>query len=180
MTALGGTKRTFKVLRRRSDVEGRADMARTLPEGDPRYATDFLPRMDGAGCPPGGGGALGSLMAALAAPLPGTNYARARWSTLVYVEKVRSQFLSLRHPYSAPRFLHRWMGRKSPVNWGISIAATVLEIAELRHFSLGDGIFLRSFVLCGFSIVSKSEVPEGQLETKFAPGSNPGWMSERN
>ena len=87
---------------------------------------------------------------------------------------------SLRHPYSAPRFLHRWMGRKSPVNWGISIAATVLEIAELRHFSLGDGIFLRSFVLCGFSIVSKSEVPEGQLETKFAPGSNPGWMSERN
>src|SRR5260370_38439087 len=50
-----GTKRTFKVLRRRSDVEGRADMARTLPEGDPRYATDFLPRMDGAGCPPMGG-----------------------------------------------------------------------------------------------------------------------------
>src|SRR6266436_2203125 len=38
----------------------RADMARTLPEGDPRYATDFLPRMDGAGCPPGGGGASGS------------------------------------------------------------------------------------------------------------------------
>src|SRR5258705_6927744 len=107
-------------------------------------------------------------------------YAGARWSTLTYVEKVRSQVLSLRHPYSAPRFLHRWMGRKSPVNWGISIAATVLEIAELRHFSLGDGIFLRSFVLCGFSIVSKIEVPEGQLETKFAPGSNPGWMSERN
>src|ERR1700736_4803859 len=69
--------------------------------------------------------------------------------------------------------------RKSPVNCGISIVATVLEIAEMRHFSLGDGIFLRSFVLCGFSIVSKSEVPEGQLETKFAPGSNPGWMSER-
>src|ERR1700716_2441794 len=97
MTALGGTKRTFKVLRRRSDVEGRADMARTLPEGDPRYATYFLPRMDGAGCPLGGGGALGSLMAALAAPLPGTTYSGARWSTLAYVEKVRSQFLSLRH-----------------------------------------------------------------------------------
>jgi hypothetical protein len=72
------------------------------------------------------------------------------------------------------------MGRKSPVNWGISIAATVLEIVELRHFTLGDGIFLRSFVLRGFSMVSKSEVPEGQLEIKFAPGSNPGWMSERN
>jgi hypothetical protein len=41
-------------------------------------------------------------------------------------------------------------------------------------------IFLRSFVLRGFSIVLKSEVPEGQLETKFAPGSNPAWMSERN
>jgi hypothetical protein len=40
-------------------------MSRTLPEGDPLYATDFLPRMDGAGCPLGGGGALGSLMAAL-------------------------------------------------------------------------------------------------------------------
>jgi hypothetical protein len=35
-------------------------MAPTLPEGDPRYATDFLPRMDGAGCSPGGGGAPGS------------------------------------------------------------------------------------------------------------------------
>jgi hypothetical protein len=35
-------------------------MARTLPEGDPRYATDFLPRTDGAGCSPGGGGASGS------------------------------------------------------------------------------------------------------------------------
>ena len=57
---LWGTKRTFKVLRRRSDVEGRADMAPTLPEGDPRYATDFLPRMDGAGCSPGGGSASGS------------------------------------------------------------------------------------------------------------------------
>src|ERR1700716_3007864 len=98
---------------------------------------------------------------------------------------VRETVPWVRIPLSPPpifgaRFLHRWMGRKSPVNWGISIAATVLEIDELRHFSLGDGIFLRSFVLCGFSIVSKSEVPEGQLETKFAPGSNPVWMSERN
>ena len=91
--SLIGTKRTFKVLRRRSDVEGRADMARTLPEGDPRYATDFLPSMDGAGCPPGGGGVR--FMVALAAPLPGTTYAGTRWSTLAYVEKVRTQFLSL-------------------------------------------------------------------------------------
>ena len=53
------------------------------------------------------------------------------------------------------------MGRKSPVNWGISITATVLEIAESQYFSLGDGIFLRSFVLWGFSTVSKNEAPEG-------------------
>ena len=51
------------------EVASDADQRRLgVPEGDPRYATDFLPRMDGAGCP-GGGGALGSLMAALAAPL---------------------------------------------------------------------------------------------------------------
>src|SRR3979409_2114911 len=92
-----GRKRSCKVLRRRSDVEGRADMARTLPEGDPRYATDFLPRMDGAGCPPGGRGRL-RFTVALAVPLPGTTYAGTRWSTLAYVEKVRSQFLSLRQP----------------------------------------------------------------------------------
>src|SRR6476620_1827849 len=36
-------------------------------------------------------------MVALAAPLPGTTYAGTRWSTLAYVEKVRTQFLSLRH-----------------------------------------------------------------------------------
>jgi hypothetical protein len=31
------------------------------------------------------------------APLPETTPARVRWSTLGYVEKVRLQFLSLRH-----------------------------------------------------------------------------------
>src|SRR3977135_2781127 len=43
----------------------------------------------GAGAPQVRGG--------LAAPLPGTTYAGTRWSTLAYVEKVRRQFLSLRH-----------------------------------------------------------------------------------
>ena len=47
---------------------------------------------------------------------------------------------------------------------------TIPEIAELRHFSLGDGIFLQSFVLRHFSIVQESEAPEGQLESKLAPG----------
>jgi hypothetical protein len=72
-------------------------MGPNLLGADPRYATDFLPRTDGAGCSPGGGGRL-RFMVALAAPLPGTTYAGARWGTLVYVEKVRSQFLSLRQP----------------------------------------------------------------------------------
>src|SRR5260370_8262014 len=112
-------------------------------------------------------------MALIERRLAGTTADRARWSGLAYPEKVRAQFLPLRHPYSAPRFLHRWMGRKSPVNWGISIAATVLEIAELRHFSLGDGIFLRIFVLLGFSIVSKTKMPDEHLQPKFPPHSTP-------
>ena len=59
-------------------------------------------------------------------------------------------------------------GPKIPSNWGISIAATVLEIAELRHFSRGDGIFLRSFVLRPFSIVQKSEGGERQLAAQIS------------
>ena len=92
-----------------------ADMARTLPEGDPRYATDFLPRTDGTGCSPGGGGRL-RFMVALAASLPGTTYAGARWSTLAYVEKVRSQFLSLRHRTGQPAVELVRPAPKSPTN----------------------------------------------------------------
>jgi hypothetical protein len=44
----------------------------------------------------------------------------------------------------APRFLPQSIGRKSPRKWGFSRAAAVLEIAELRPFQLGDGIFLRN------------------------------------
>jgi hypothetical protein len=44
--------------------------------------------------------------------------------------------------------------------------ATVLEIAELRHFGHGDGIFFRSFVLRHFSIVQEDQVPERQLATQ--------------
>src|SRR5258708_39650395 len=98
-----GTKRTFKVLRRRSDVEGRADMARTLPEGDPRYATDFITQNGWCRLPTRGRGRL-RFMVALAAPLPGTTYAGTRWSTLAYVEKVRPQVLSLRQSHGPPDF----------------------------------------------------------------------------
>src|SRR6266849_2990612 len=107
-------------------------MARTLPEGDPRYATNFLPRMDGAGCPPGGGGAS-RFMVALAAPLPGTTYAGTRWSTLAYTEKVRPQFLSLHHPVSANRTfparrrIARFCGDFRPLSSRILVSAGVRE-----------------------------------------------------
>ena len=42
--------------------------------------------------------------AASAVPLPGKTSARARWSTLAYAEKVRPQFLSLRHSYRPRNF----------------------------------------------------------------------------
>jgi hypothetical protein len=47
--------------------------------------------------------------------------------------------------------------------------------AKLDDFSPGNGIFLQSIVLRRFSIVWKSEAPEGQFETKLALGSNPCW-----
>jgi hypothetical protein len=107
-----GTKRTFRVLRRRSDVEGRADMARTLPEGDPRYATDFSVNR---WCRLLTGGRL-RFMVALAAPLPGTRYAGSRWSTLICVEKVRPQFLSLRHRPGQSAIERVRPAPKSPTN----------------------------------------------------------------
>jgi hypothetical protein len=164
-----GAYQTSKGCRRTSAVGGKADVMfdpgrpglnGTTGCGGSTGVTPVAP-YQGRNCTIARGGRRSAVDACSGALLLGTTTAGTRRSTLTYVEKVRPQFLSLRQPYSAPRFLHRWMGRKSPVNWGISIAATVLEIAELRHFSLGDGIFLRSFVLCGFSIVSKSEVPEG-------------------
>jgi hypothetical protein len=79
---------------------------------------------------------------------------------LFEVEKVRSQFLSLRHSYRPPNFSINEQAENLPIKWGFSRAATVLEIAELQHFRLGDSIFLQSFVLRHFSIVQKDQVPE--------------------
>ena len=42
-----------------------------------------------------------------------------------------------------------------PKKRGFSIVAAVLKTAELRHFRLGDGIFLQSFVLRLFGIVHR-------------------------
>jgi hypothetical protein len=90
----------------------------------------------------------------------GTGPAWIPWTTLGYVEKVRPQLLSLRHLHGSPNFSIDEQAENLPINGGFSRAATVLEIAELRHFRLGDGIFLQSFVLRHFSIVQEDQVPE--------------------
>jgi hypothetical protein len=72
------------------------------------------------------------------------------------------------------------MAANPSIKLGLSKSQTVLESAEPGDVLPGDGVFLQSFVLRRFSIVYKSEAPEGQLETKLVPGSNPCWMSESN
>ena len=92
-------------------------------------------------------------MAALAAPLAGTKSATARWSTLAYVEKVRSQFLSLRQPFRTSTFSLGGKATIRSIKLGLFKNQTVLESAELGDLLPGDGIFLQSFVLRQFSIV---------------------------
>src|SRR5712672_1799682 len=67
-----------------------------------------------------------------------------------------------------------------PIKGGFSRVATVLEIAERRHFRLGDGIFLQSFVLRHFSTVSKGQGAERQLAAEVSWGSNLSRTSESN
>jgi hypothetical protein len=154
-----GTKRTYQGLWRMSDVEGRADIALRVARSvarrrqlhwlrrcDPRYAPDALPRMDCAGRPPAG---LGRPVP----PLPRTTPARARWSTLAYVEKVRPQFLSLRQHFRSSAFSMGGMAANPSIKLGFSKSRTLLESAELGDLLPGDGIFLQSFVLRRFSIV---------------------------
>jgi hypothetical protein len=107
-------------------------------------------------------------------------FARVRWTTLAYVEKVRPQFLSLRHSYRQPDFSINEKAENLPIKGGFSRVATVLEIAEWRHFRLGDGIFLQSFVLRHFSIVLKGQGPERQLAAEVSWGSNLSRTSESN
>lgn len=54
---------------------------------------------------------------------------------------------SLRHSYGPCDFSINEQAENLPIKWDFSRAATVLEIAEMRHFRLGDGIFLQGFVL---------------------------------
>jgi hypothetical protein len=78
-----------------------------------------------------------------------------------YAEKVRSQLLSLRHLKRSPNFSIDEKAENLPISGGFSRRATVLEIAELHLYWLGDSIFLQTFVLRHFSIVQKYQVPEG-------------------
>jgi hypothetical protein len=146
-----GTKRTFKVLRRRSDVEGRADMARTLPEGDPRYATDFSVNR---WCRLLTGGRL-RFMVALAAPLRGTRYAGSRRSTLICVEKVRPQFLSLRQLGRSRVFSARTCWELSPITAAIFSFGLQTSNWQSRLILSEWPISLRSSGLCGFATVLK-------------------------
>ena len=52
-------------------------------------------------------------MVALGAPLPGTTYEGTRWSTPAYVEKVRTQFLSLRGEAHAENLTNTRMDAQS-------------------------------------------------------------------
>jgi hypothetical protein len=75
------------------------------------------------------------------------------WLTMEYLEKVRSQFLSLRHPPSRTDFCVIESDENPLIKWDFSRVAAVLEICWVAAFRLGDGIFLQSSVLRDFSIV---------------------------
>src|SRR5260370_26955681 len=96
-------------------------------------------------------------MVTLAAPLPGTTYAGTRWSTLGYAEKVRSQFLSLRHrPGQSAIELGR-PAPHSPTNGDLPGELPYWRLPKRRQFAIGDDIFLQSFVLRSFSTVLKPQ-----------------------
>jgi hypothetical protein len=116
-----GTKRTYQGLWRMSDVEGRANIALRVARSVARRRqlhwlrvtritplTLYREWIVQAARQRGWGGPL--------PPLPGTTSARARWSTLVYVEKVRPQFLSLRQVGRRNVFSVRRPWQLSPVS----------------------------------------------------------------
>ncbi len=63
------------------------------------------------------------------------------------LEKVRSQFLSLRQRHPHPDFSVNGWAEYLPIKRGFSRVATAPEIAELRHLRLGDGISLHFFTV---------------------------------
>jgi len=95
-------------------------------------------------------------------------------------EKVRSQFLSLRQCsgrlIGSPDFQYR----NRPTNRAICLRSTVPESCDQPRFTVGDGIFLRSFVVRHFSIVQKTVVREQLTTAKVSSGLNLFRKSERN
>src|ERR1700753_4096564 len=97
--------------------------------------------------------------------LPGgeqAGYAGLPSVTVAYPEKVRSQFLSLRHCYSPTDF----SATSLPIKQRLFERSAVLGITETRLLQLGGGIFLQSFVLRHFSMVWEVQRQEGRFETR--------------
>jgi hypothetical protein len=88
-------------------------------------------------------------------------FAWTPWTTQDYVEKVRSQFFSLRQLQRSPNFCVDEKAENLPISGGFSRTRTVLEISELHLYGRGDSIFLQTFVLRHFGIVQKDQEPEG-------------------
>ncbi len=99
---------------------------------------------------------------------------------LVYMEKVGSQFLSLRQHFRSSTFSMGGMAANPSIKLGLSKNQTVFEIAELGDLLPGDGIFLQSFVLRHFSTVQEGQASLQQLAVPDSWGSNLSWTSECN
>jgi hypothetical protein len=82
-----------------------------------------------------------------------TQSAQLGGPTMEYLEKVRSQFLSLRQHFRTSTFSIGGKAAIPSIKLGLFKNQTVLESAELGDLLPGDGIFLQSFVLRQFSIV---------------------------
>jgi len=82
-----------------------------------------------------------------------TQSVQLRGPTMEYLEKVRSQFLSLRHPPERSGFCVNEQAEKPRAKVGFSRIMAVPEIGHFWHNWSGEGIFLQGFVLRRFSTV---------------------------
>src|SRR3982074_3124301 len=104
-------------------------------------------------------------MVALAAPLPGTTYAEARWTTLGFAEKVGSQFLSLRQLGRSRVFSARTCRQLSPLAAAICSLNSGPLIGKAGSFFSEWPISLRSSGLCGFDTVVEIRMFRGTYES---------------
>ena len=87
----------------------------------------------------------------------GTGPARIPWTTLGYVEKVRPQFLSLRHLTRGHAFSARTPRQLGPVMVAISYSSFALSIGKAGLFFSEGPIYLRSSGLVGFGTLLEIE-----------------------